>query len=68
MPWANENEAALRESRSLFYVGITRARDAVTLLYSGCVQGRRGPWRLGRSPFVEELEERLAAAEEAREA
>ena len=68
MPWANENEVALRESRRLFYVGITRARDALTLLYSGWVQGRRGPWRLGRSPFVEELEERLAAAEEAREA
>jgi DNA helicase-2/ATP-dependent DNA helicase PcrA len=65
MPWRNESEAELRESRRLFYVGLTRARDAVHMLYSGWIQGRYGIQRLGRSPFVEELEERLAAAEEA---
>ncbi|MGO4570342.1 3'-5' exonuclease [Microvirga sp. 2TAF3] len=54
MPWRNESEAALCESRRLFYVGLTRARHAVHLLYSGWVQGSRGPQRLGRSPFVEE--------------
>lgn len=65
MPWRNETEAELRESRRLFYVGLTRARDAVHMLYSGWIQGRYGIQRLGRSPFVKELEERLAAAEEA---
>ncbi|WP_292617582.1 MULTISPECIES: ATP-dependent helicase [unclassified Nitrobacter] len=64
MPWRRETEDELRESRRLFYVGLTRARDAVHMLYSGWIPGRYGAQRLGRSPFVEELEERLAAAEE----
>ena len=63
MPWRRETEAELRESRRLFYVGLTRARDAVHMLYSGWIQGRYGAQHLGRSPFVEELEERLMAAE-----
>jgi DNA helicase II / ATP-dependent DNA helicase PcrA len=33
------------------------------MLYSGWIPGRYGAQRLGRSPFVEELEERLLAAE-----
>ena len=65
MPWRRENEAELRESRRLFYVGMTRAGDAIHMLYSGWVPGRYGAQRLGRSPFVAELEERLAAAEAA---
>ena len=63
MPWRRETEDELRESRRLFYVGLTRARDAVHMLYSGWIPGRYGAQRLGRSPFVEELEERLLAAE-----
>jgi DNA helicase II / ATP-dependent DNA helicase PcrA len=66
MPWTNETENQLRESRRLFYVGLTRAKDAVHMLYSGWIPGRYGPRRLGRSPFVRELEERLVAAEAAR--
>jgi DNA helicase-2/ATP-dependent DNA helicase PcrA len=65
MPWRNETADELKESRRLFYVGLTRARDAVYMLYSGWIPGRFGPQRLGRSPFVDELESRLAAAEAA---
>jgi DNA helicase-2/ATP-dependent DNA helicase PcrA len=65
IPWRNETAAELHESRRLFYVGLTRARDAVHMLYSGWIPGRYGAQYLGRSPFVKELEERLAAAEEA---
>lgn len=63
MPWVNEKEAELKESRRLFYVGLTRARDAVHLVYSGWIEGRYGPRTLGRSSFVEELEARLLAAD-----
>jgi ATP-dependent DNA helicase UvrD/PcrA len=63
MPWRNEGEAELRESRRLFYVGLTGARDAVHMLYSEWIQGRYGVQRLGPSPFVTELADRLAAAE-----
>ena len=35
LQWQNERPAAHRESRRLFYVGLTRARDEVYMLYSG---------------------------------
>jgi DNA helicase-2/ATP-dependent DNA helicase PcrA len=63
MPWRRETDDQLRESRRLFYVGLTRARDAVHMLYSGWIPGRYGDQHLGRSPFVAELEARLAEAE-----
>lgn len=66
MPWLRETDVELRESRRLFYVGLTRARDAVSLVYSGWIEGRYGRRSLGRSTFVEELESRLVAAERAR--
>ncbi|OEY90957.1 DNA helicase UvrD [Xanthomonas citri pv. glycines] len=62
LPWRNESPEKLRESRRLFYVGLTRARDEVHMLYSGFVDGRYGPMRLGRSPFLDELEARMRAA------
>jgi len=62
LPWRNERPEALRESRRLFYVGLTRARDEVYMLYSGCVDTPRGRRRWGRSPFLDELEERLVQA------
>jgi DNA helicase II / ATP-dependent DNA helicase PcrA len=62
-PWRNETPDELRESRRLFYVGLTRARDAVHMLYSDWIPGRYGPQRLRPSPFVLELQRRLAAAE-----
>lgn len=62
LPWRFERPEALRESRRLFYVGLTRARDEVYMLYSGCVDTPMGRKRWGRSPFLDELEERLAQA------
>jgi DNA helicase-2/ATP-dependent DNA helicase PcrA len=68
LPWRNEQPATLRESRRLFYVGLTRARDEVHMLYSGWVNTSRGAMHLGRSPFLDELEARMVAAEAADQA
>ena len=62
LPWLNETPAKLRESRRLFYVGLTRARDEVHMLYSGFVDTPRGRMYRGRSPFLDELEARMATA------
>jgi len=35
IPWLNVNEDKINESRRLFYVGLTRAKDETHLLYSG---------------------------------
>jgi DNA helicase II / ATP-dependent DNA helicase PcrA len=64
IPWRNESGTTLRDSRRLFYVGLTRARDEVHMIYSGFVETRRGRLNYGRSPFVDELERRLAEADE----
>lgn len=57
------SEEALAESRRLFYVGITRARHAVVLVWSnGFLQTNRGGTFLrsfGRSRFVNEIQKRL---------
>lgn len=63
LPWRNELPAARRESRRLFYVGLTRARDEIHMLYSGYVDTRSGRMHLGRSPFLNELEARMEEAE-----
>lgn len=63
LPWRNELPAARRESRRLFYVGLTRARDEIHMLYSGFVDTPRGRMHWGRSPFLDELEERMHEAE-----
>jgi len=63
LPWRNELPAARRESRRLFYVGLTRARDEIHMLYSGFVDTARGRMHWGRSPFLDELEERMQEAE-----
>lgn len=49
----------LLEDRRLFYVGLTRARFQVFLVYSPQFKNRRGYTVPGLSPFVEEVAEHL---------
>lgn len=63
LPWRNPTPKQLAGDRRLFYVGLTRARDAVYMLYSGWIPTRNGRWYLGRSEFLTELDDRLQAAE-----
>lgn len=64
IPWNNPSADQLAADRRLFYVGLTRAKDEVYMLYSGWIETRRGRWALGRSIFLDELEARLEAAEQ----
>ena len=52
---------ALAEARRLFYVGMTRAEDAIYLLYSGWYRdGYNRVWRKGPSRFVDEVRARMS--------
>lgn len=62
-PRNDATPAQVAEDRRLFYVGLTRARDAVFMLYSGWIPTRHGQWPLGRSVFVDELQTKLVDAE-----
>lgn len=59
--YAKKSPAATAAARRLFYVGLTRARHRVALIYSSGYTKRPG-WRIeGRSRFVDELQERLSS-------
>lgn len=54
--WTNVQGVDLAESRRLFYVGLTRARDEVYMLYSGWNENRSGRrFYSGRLRFLDEL-------------
>jgi len=58
IPWLNVNEDKINESRRLFYVGLTRAKDEIHLLYSGWYNDYYDRYQNhGPSNFVLELKE-----------
>lgn len=60
LPWARLSDDAKREPRRLFYVGLTRARYEVNLMFSGWVQTRYGRKSYGpMSEFAAEVRSQL---------
>ncbi|MFE0503951.1 ATP-dependent helicase [Peribacillus butanolivorans] len=56
IPWLNASEDKINESRRLFYVGLTRAKDEIHLLCSGWYYDYYGRYQnYGPSNFVLEL-------------
>lgn len=54
--WSDNTSERMEEARRLFYVGLTRARDQVHLMYSGFRQDRYNRiWREGPSQFLDGL-------------
>ena len=64
IPYYNDSDATIREKRRLFYVGLTRARHEVHLVYSGWYENRYGRvFQNGRSRFVDEVERCIAVVD-----
>lgn len=54
-----KSDEAIAEARRVFYVGMTRAKDTIYLLYSGWYKdGYDRVWKKGPSRFVRELQEK----------
>ena len=54
--WGAKSDDAIREARRTFYVGFTRARHLVYLIYSGWYENQYGRvFKQGPSRFVDEL-------------
>ncbi len=63
IPWSNLSAQSKREPRRLFYVGLTRARHVVHMLYSGWVMVRGSKRAFGpRSEFVEEVHKAVSGS------
>lgn len=66
-PWFSKAVEAINERRRLFFVGFTRARNEVHMMYSGWTLTKNGNRRNdGPSRFLIELSKRLKEAREAK--